>query len=150
MWQTAQWWLADSLRMTPRGFEPLLPPWKGGVLTAWPWSQKNSPSRTQPTTTQLTAARSNTGMNTHRKTRIQYNFKHSLLFSDEFNDTISQDIMQALFFFFISFSLEPHHSPDLNPIEQCWRIIRREVTHIKFPFFITFAAGHDEQMIRPA
>ena len=25
--------------MTPRGFEPLLPPWKGGVLTAWPWSQ---------------------------------------------------------------------------------------------------------------
>ena len=41
--------------MTPRGFEPLLPPWKGGVLTAWPWSlisslftslyNKNSPSR---------------------------------------------------------------------------------------------------------
>ena len=25
-------------KMTPRGFEPLLPPWKGGVLTAWPWS----------------------------------------------------------------------------------------------------------------
>ena len=25
--------------MTPRGFEPLLPPWKGGVLTAWPWSR---------------------------------------------------------------------------------------------------------------
>ena len=24
--------------VTPRGFEPLLPPWKGGVLTAWPWS----------------------------------------------------------------------------------------------------------------
>ena len=24
--------------MTPRGFEPLLPPWKGGVLTTWPWS----------------------------------------------------------------------------------------------------------------
>ena len=22
--------------MTPRGIEPLLPPWKGGVLTAWP------------------------------------------------------------------------------------------------------------------
>ena len=41
--------------VTPRGFEPLLPPWKGGVLTAWPWSlisslftslyNKNSPSR---------------------------------------------------------------------------------------------------------
>ena len=25
--------------MTPRGFEPLIPPWKGGVLTAWPWSR---------------------------------------------------------------------------------------------------------------
>ena len=24
--------------MTPRGIEPLLPPWKGGVLTAWPRS----------------------------------------------------------------------------------------------------------------
>ena len=31
--------------MTPRGFEPLLPPWKGGVLTAWPWSLASSPSR---------------------------------------------------------------------------------------------------------
>ena len=24
--------------MTPTGFEPMLPPWKGGVLTTWPWS----------------------------------------------------------------------------------------------------------------
>ena len=24
------------LMVTPRGIEPLLPPWKGGVLTAWP------------------------------------------------------------------------------------------------------------------
>ena len=24
--------------MTPTGFEPVLPPWKGGVLTTWPWS----------------------------------------------------------------------------------------------------------------
>ena len=24
--------------VTPRGIEPRLPPWKGGVLTAWPWS----------------------------------------------------------------------------------------------------------------
>ena len=31
--------------VTPRGFEPLLPPWKGGVLTAWPWSLASSPSR---------------------------------------------------------------------------------------------------------
>ena len=27
-----------SMRMVvPRGIEPLIPPWKGGVLTAWPW-----------------------------------------------------------------------------------------------------------------
>ena len=25
--------------MTPTGFEPVLPPWKGGVLTAWPRGQ---------------------------------------------------------------------------------------------------------------
>ena len=25
--------------MTPTGIEPVLPPWKGDVLTAWPWSQ---------------------------------------------------------------------------------------------------------------
>ena len=30
--------------MTPTGIEPVLPPWKGDVLTAWPWSH-NSPSR---------------------------------------------------------------------------------------------------------
>ena len=23
--------------VTPTGLEPMLPPWKGGVLTAWPW-----------------------------------------------------------------------------------------------------------------
>ena len=33
--------------MTPTGIEPVLPPWKGDVLTAWPWSQRNSPSRTR-------------------------------------------------------------------------------------------------------
>ena len=39
-------------QMTPTGIEPVLPPWKGDVLTAWPWSRiififlwKNSPSR---------------------------------------------------------------------------------------------------------
>ena len=25
-------------QMTPTGIEPVLPPWKGDVLTAWPWS----------------------------------------------------------------------------------------------------------------
>ena len=25
--------------MTPTGIEPVLPPWKGDVLTAWPWSR---------------------------------------------------------------------------------------------------------------
>ena len=34
---------AKSLsRMTPTGFEPMLPPWKGGVLTAWPWGHTYS------------------------------------------------------------------------------------------------------------
>ena len=27
---------ASIIMVTPRGIEPLLPPWKGGVLTAWP------------------------------------------------------------------------------------------------------------------
>ncbi len=30
----------------------------------------------------------------------------------------------------------PPYSPDLNPIEQCWRITRREVTHNTFFFSI--------------
>ena len=35
----------ESFQMTPTGIEPVLPPWKGDVLTAWPWGLKNSPSR---------------------------------------------------------------------------------------------------------
>ena len=31
--------------MTPTGIEPVLPPWKGDVLTAWPWSPVSHPSR---------------------------------------------------------------------------------------------------------
>ena len=27
------------MKMTPTGIEPVLPPWKGDVLTAWPWSR---------------------------------------------------------------------------------------------------------------
>ena len=37
-----------NCQMTPTGFEPVLPPWKGDVLTAWPWGQvfkSSSPSR---------------------------------------------------------------------------------------------------------
>ena len=54
--------------MTPTGIEPVLPPWKGDVLTAWPWSRVLSPlgvsnvsdKKTprvglEPTTTRLTA-----------------------------------------------------------------------------------------------
>ena len=26
--------------VTPTGFEPMIPPWKGGVLTAWPWGHR--------------------------------------------------------------------------------------------------------------
>jgi len=36
-----------------------------------------------------------------------------------------QDIRDKL-----TLSFLPPYSPDLNPIEQCWRITRREVTHI--------------------
>ena len=28
----------ESFSVTPTGIEPVLPPWKGDVLTAWPWS----------------------------------------------------------------------------------------------------------------
>ncbi len=35
-----------------------------------------------------------------------------------------QDIRDRLTFLFL-----PPYSPDLNPIEQCWRITRREMTH---------------------
>ncbi len=35
-----------------------------------------------------------------------------------------QDIRDKLILSFL-----PPYSPDLNPIEQCWRITRREVTH---------------------
>ena len=48
--------------MTPTGIEPVLPPWKGDVLTAWPRSlifcplpRKTPPVGLEPTTTRLTA-----------------------------------------------------------------------------------------------
>ena len=41
--------------MTPTGFEPMLPPWKGGVLTTWPRSQTPRVGL-EPTTARLTAA----------------------------------------------------------------------------------------------
>ena len=42
--------------MTPTGIEPVLPPWKGDVLTAWPWSQIQTPQvGLEPTTLRLTA-----------------------------------------------------------------------------------------------
>ena len=58
----------ESFSVTPTGIEPVLPPWKGDVLTAWPWSRVLSPlgvsnvsdKKTprvglEPTTTRLTA-----------------------------------------------------------------------------------------------
>ena len=50
-WATSAHSLISLSRVTPTGIEPVLPPWKGDVLTAWPWSRiirnkKNSPSRT--------------------------------------------------------------------------------------------------------
>ena len=37
-----------SFLVTPSGIEPELPPWKGGVLTAWPWSHINRQRPTFP------------------------------------------------------------------------------------------------------
>ena len=71
-WATSAYdlWLLTQriavLKMTPTGFEPVLPPWKGDVLTAWPWSHicllhKNILHKItprvglEPTTTRLTA-----------------------------------------------------------------------------------------------
>ena len=34
--------------VTPSGIEPELPPWKGDVLTAWPWGRKNRQRPTFP------------------------------------------------------------------------------------------------------
>ena len=34
--------------VTPPGIEPGLPPWKGDVLTAWPWGHKNRQRPTFP------------------------------------------------------------------------------------------------------
>ena len=46
--------------MTPTGFEPVLPPWKGGVLTAWPRGQMAPQVGFEPTTARLTAECSTT------------------------------------------------------------------------------------------
>ena len=35
---SANWATSALYWVTPTGFEPMLPPWKGGVLTTWPWS----------------------------------------------------------------------------------------------------------------
>ena len=32
-------WAKSAYLMTRTGFEPMLPPWKGGVLTTWPTDQ---------------------------------------------------------------------------------------------------------------
>ena len=42
--------------VTPTGFEPMLSPWKGGVLTTWPRGHTLAPPvGLEPTTTRLTA-----------------------------------------------------------------------------------------------
>ena len=59
-------WVSALQSVTPTGIEPVLPPWKGDVLTAWPWSHiyllhKNILHKItprvglEPTTTRLTA-----------------------------------------------------------------------------------------------
>ena len=42
-------------------------------------------------------------------------------------DGIYQDIVDKVVFVYL-----PPYSPDLNPIEQVWRIVRREVTHNRY------------------
>ena len=46
--------------MTPTGLEPVLPPWKGGVLTAWPRGLMAPQVGFEPTTDRLTADSSTT------------------------------------------------------------------------------------------
>ena len=46
--------------MTPTGLEPVLPPWKGGVLTAWPRGLMAPQVGLEPTTDRLTADSSTT------------------------------------------------------------------------------------------
>ena len=47
--------------MTRTGFEPVLPPWKGGVLTAWPTGQVKlmGLNGLEPSTSRLSGVRSN-------------------------------------------------------------------------------------------
>ena len=40
---------------------------------------------------------------------------------------IYQDIVDKVVFVYL-----PPYSPDLNPIEQVWRVVRREVTHNRY------------------
>ena len=56
-WATSAHSLISLSRVTPTGIEPVLPPWKGDVLTAWPWSQlfKTPQVGLEPTTLRLTA-----------------------------------------------------------------------------------------------
>ena len=37
-WATSAYITFLFYQVTPTGIEPVLPPWKGDVLTAWPWS----------------------------------------------------------------------------------------------------------------
>ena len=52
---SANWATSALYWVTPTGFEPMLPPWKGGVLTTWPRSQTPRVGL-EPTTARLTAA----------------------------------------------------------------------------------------------
>ena len=60
LWRRIYFALFYTIKMTPTGIEPVLPPWKGDVLTAWPWSHTFFKRRAprvglEPTTTRLTA-----------------------------------------------------------------------------------------------
>ncbi len=55
-----------------------------------------------------------------------------------------QDIRDSLTLIFL-----PPYSPDLNPIEQCWRVTRREVTHnTYFPDELVLESSLDGYFVR--
>ena len=72
-------WLWRHIQMTPTGFEPMLSPWKGGVLTSWPRGQTSRKRKTprvglEPTTLRLTAECSTIELSRNNKSTNFYDY----------------------------------------------------------------------------
>ena len=80
-----------SLQVTPTGIEPVLPPWKGDVLTAWPRSlifKKTPRVGLEPTTSRLTAVRSTIELSRNISfASFRMSFVHSKLHTKSKNQT---------------------------------------------------------------